>query len=218
MPTVVLAGNAETKTVDKDGNAEYALTITKTDARAVTGSMVPIDKFKEILASTNGVVLGGTVAANGATGEVTMKLEKQGEASGQVLELVRLTLPAWPPLPTEPVGVGARWQATTPTKLADRLDVTQVTEYELVSYKNNVWTIKGTTKITGADQVMQGGKITKIAGTGTTDITFVDGALYPSQKTAVEATFIASEPDAKPGATPATLDFNVKIGGAITAK
>jgi hypothetical protein len=49
-----------------------------------------------------------------------MFLEKQGEASAQVLDLVRLTLSAWPGLPTEPIAVGAKWTATTNTKLADR--------------------------------------------------------------------------------------------------
>ncbi|MEO8704922.1 MAG: hypothetical protein ABI867_33020 [Kofleriaceae bacterium] len=217
VPTVVLAGDAEAKSVDKDGAAAYTLTINKTDARAVAGTAVPLDKFKEILASTNGLVFDGSVGANGATGDITMKLAKQGEASAQVLELVRLTLPSWPALPTEPVGVGAKWQATTLTKLADRLDVTQVVDYELVAFANNTWTIKGTTKITGADQMMQGGKITKIAGKGTTEATLVDGKLYPNHKTAVEATFTASEPDAKPGTPAATLDFNVKIAGAVTA-
>jgi len=217
VPTVVLTGDAETKTIDKDGNTEYTLTISKTDAREVAGTKVPLDKFKEILATTTGLTFGGTVGANGATGEVTMHLDKQVEASRQVLELVRLTLPAWPALPTEPVAIGAKWQATTATKLADRLDVTQVTDYELVSYKNNVWTIKGKMKITGADQMMQGGKITKIAGTGTSEVTLADGALYPSHKTSLEATFTASEADPKTP-NPAQLDFSIKVSGVVTVK
>jgi hypothetical protein len=223
VPTVELAGDAEVKAVDKDGTAGYTLTITRTDAREVAGTKVPLDKFKQILASTTGLVFAGTVSPTGATGEVTMRLEKQGEASAQVLELVRLTLPSWPAFPTESVAPGAKWKATTNTKLADRLDVTQVTDYELVSYKGNVWTIKGTTKVTGADQIMQGGKITKIAGKGTSEITLADGALYPNHKTALEATFTATEadpPDVKPDpATPkAKLDFNIKIGATVTAK
>jgi microcystin-dependent protein len=79
-----------------------------------------------------------------------------------------------------------------------------------------VWTIKGTTKVTGADQMMQGGKITKIAGTGTTEVTLTDGKL-PTYKHALEATFTASEAEPKT-ANPASLDFKIKIGGAITAK
>jgi hypothetical protein len=70
---------------------------------------------------------------------------------------------------------------------------------------------------------MQGGKITKIAGKGTSEITLADGGLYPNHKTALEATFTATEadaPDVKPDpATPkAKLDFNIKIGATVTAK
>ena len=56
--------------------------------------------------------VGGKVGGTGATGEVTMFLEKQGEASAQVLDLVRLTLPAWPALPMEPIAPGAKWTAS----------------------------------------------------------------------------------------------------------
>jgi predicted small lipoprotein YifL len=215
VPTVVLSGNAEITTADKDG-AEYALKIEKTDAKETAGNRVPMDKFKEVLASTVGLKISGKVGTTGATGEVTMFLEKQGEASAQVLDLVRLTLPAWPGLPTEAIGVGAKWTATAITKLADRLDVTMVTDYELVSVKGPVWTIKGTTKITGADQMMQGGKITKIIGKGTAEVTLTDGAL-PTYKTAIEATFTASEADPK-AANMASLDFRIQIAGAVTTK
>ena len=218
VPTVVLAGSAEAAGVDKDGAVDYVLTIDKTDAREVEGAKVPMDKFREVVASTVGLKLGGTVKANGATGEVTMRIEKQGEATGQVLDLVRLTLPAWPAFPAEPIAPGAKWSATSTTKLADRLDVTAVTEYELVSYKNAIWTIKSRTKLSGVDQMMQGGKITKIAGSGSSEITLTDGALFPTHKTKLEATFTASEVDPKAGENPAKLDFKIQIGGAITAK
>jgi hypothetical protein len=91
-----------------------------------------------------------------------------------------------------------------------------VTEYELVSVKGAVWTIKGTTKITGADQMMQGGKITKILGKGTTEVTLTDGTL-PTYKHAIEATFTASEADPK-APQQASLDFKITIAGAVTAK
>jgi hypothetical protein len=218
VPTVVLGGNAEVAAVEPDGRATYALTITKTDARAVANSQVPVDKFRPILESVIGLKLSGSVGANGATGDTKLDLEKQAEASAQVIELVGLTLPPWPPLPAEPIGEGAKWTATRALKLAGRLDVTQTTDYQLVSYKNGTWTIKGTTKITGADQTMQGGKITKITGTGTTEVTLVDGALFPTHKSVLAATFTASEPDPKPDTKVAKLDFLVNIGSAVTAK
>jgi hypothetical protein len=212
VPTVLLGGEAETTATGKEGLA-YKLTVAKTDARAIEGAQVPIDKFKEILVGVQGLVISGSVG-----GEVSLDLAQQREASGQVLDLIRLTYPAFPAFPTEPLGAGAKWQTTTKTKLADRLDVTIVTDYELVSYKAGTWTIKGASKLTGADQIMQGGKISKIAGTGTHEVSVVDGALFPSHRVALTATFTAAEAEPKPNAPPATLDFEIKVGAAVTAK
>ncbi len=216
VPTVVLGGKAETKAAATDG-AEFRITIDKTDALENKDAKVPMDKFKAVLATTVGLTLDGKVAANGATSEIAMHLDKQGEASAQVLDLVRLTMPSWPALPTEPVGVGAKWQATTLYKLADRLDVTSVTDYEVVSFKAGVWNVKGTTKVTGADQMMQGGKITKITGTGSYELTYTDGQLVPSFKTRVETTFSASEAEPK-APNPPRIEFKIVVGGAVTAK
>ncbi|MBA2539910.1 MAG: hypothetical protein H0V17_09775 [Deltaproteobacteria bacterium] len=216
VPTVVLSGKAETKAVAADG-ADFVLTVDKTDALEMKDAKVPMAKFREVLASTVGLQISGKIGANGATGEITMHLEKQAEASAQVLDLVRLTMPSWPPLPTEPVGVGAKWQATTEFKLADRLDVKAITDYEVTAFKAGVWTIKGTTKVTGADQLMQGGKISKIAGTGTVELTFTDGQLFPTFKQRLETTFSASEAEPK-APNPPTIDFKIAIGAAVTAK
>lgn len=216
VPTIVLTGDAETKAAD-GGNFEYALVVSKTDARETAGAKIPMDKFRAAIASLMGLSIGGSVGANGATGEVTMKIEKQTEATAQALELVRLTLPAWPAFPTEPVGAGAKWKATTTTRIANRLEVDQVTDYELVSHKNGTWTIKGKTTVKGKDQEMGEGNdkatVSKIAGAGTSEITLADGALYPSHKSSVQTTFTASDPTGKQ-----TVDFAIKVGSAITAK
>lgn len=216
VPTIVLTGDAETKTADGT-TFEYALVVNKTDARETTGAKIPMDKFRAAIASLMGLSIGGSVGANGATGEVTMKIDKQTEATAQALELVRLTLPAWPAFPTEPVGAGAKWKATTTTRIANRLEVDQVTDYELVSHKNGTWTIKGKTTVKGKDQEMGEGndkaKVSKIAGGGTSEITLADGALYPSHKSSVQTTFTASDPT---GAQ--TVDFAIKVGSTVTAK
>jgi hypothetical protein len=132
----------------------------------------------------------------------------------------------WPVLPTEPVAPGAKWTVTTTQKLADQLDVTQTTDYQLVSHKGNAWVIKGTTKITGADQdisAAQGGpktKVGKISGTGTTDATISAGTLSPSSKqhleTSFEATVTAPDKDGKEQTI--SLKFELKQGNAVTSK
>ena len=211
IPTIVLAGEAETKSIDKDGNAVYALTVSSTDARDVVGAQVKAVQFKEVLGSLAGLVISSTLNANGTAGDVTMRLDKPNDMTAGALELIRMTLPQFPVLPTEPVAVGAKWQTTTTAKLADKLDVTQVTDYELVAHKGTTWTIKGTTKVTGTDQdVGDGAKITAIKGAGTTEATLADGTLYPTTKASLETSFTAT------GSDNAKLDFALKVGGAVT--
>lgn len=209
VPTIVLTGDAETTTVDKDGNAAYTLTVNTTDARDVAGSQLPADKFRTVLSSLAGLTISSTLGANGAAGEVTMRIEKPSEFSPGALEMIRLTLPSFPVLPTEPVGVGAKWQATTSAKLADKLDVTQVTDYELVAHKGTTWTIKGKTKVSGADQTMPNGQISTIKGQGTSEATLADGTLYPAFKTSLETQFTATEAGE-------SMQFALKVGGAVT--
>jgi len=211
IPTIVLAGETETKSIDKDGNAAYALTVSSTDARDVAGSQVPAEKFKIILGSLAGLVITSTLNPNGSVGDLTMRIDRPTDMTAGALELLRMTFPTFPVLPAEPIAVGAKWQATTTAKLADKLDVTQVTDYELVAHKGTTWTIKGTTKVTGTDQdVGDGAKITAIKGTGTTEATLADGALYPTTKASIETQFTAT--DGKEG----KVDFALKVGGAVT--
>jgi hypothetical protein len=213
VPTIVLAGEAETKSIDKDGNAAYTLSVSSTDARDVAGADLPAEKFKIVLSSLAGLVISSTVGANGAAGDVAMKIASPNDMTPGALELISMTLPQFPVLPTEPVGVGAKWQATSTAKLAGKLDVTQVTDYELVAHKGTTWTIKGTTKVTGTDQDVGGGsKITSIKGSGTSEATLASGALYPEAKTSLETAFTASNP--KEG----SVEFALKIGGAVTPK
>jgi len=210
LPTIVLVADAEAKTADKDG-AEFALGVTSTDVRPVAAAKVPVDKLKMALQGLVGMTIGGKVAANGTAGEIKLHLEKPDEAGPQLLDMVRYTLPPFPTLPAEPIGVGAKWQATTTTKVMDQVSVTQVTDYELVGHKGTTWTIKGTTKVTGADQEMKGSKVSGITGTGTSEATLVDGTLYPTYKSALETSFTAAEGDK-------AITFSFKVGGAITPK
>jgi hypothetical protein len=140
-----------------------------------------------------------------------MRIDHAPAQAAQALELLRVTLPTLPVLPKEAVGVGAKWQATTSAKLADRLDITQTTDYELVSHQGKIWTIKGTTKITGKDQSIEDSKISQISGSGTSETTIADGVLYPTYKSSVETQFTASEKGA-------SALFVIKVGGAVTPK
>lgn len=216
VPTIVLAGEAETKAVDAAGKADYTLAVATTDARDVQGAAVPVDQFKVALASLAGLVISGSVEPNGTTAETLMRIEKPDRLSAGALDLIKITLPAFPVLPKEPVGVGAKWQTTSQNILraapGDKgIEMTHVTNYELVKREGAAWVIKSKTAVSGKDQEYKGGKISKISGTGTSEIKLDDGALYPTTNASIETNLTASE-----GAKSMQLAF--KIGGAITAK
>jgi hypothetical protein len=164
-----------------------------------------------MLGSLAGLVIGGNLAANGTAGDVTMRVEKPDRLTEGALEMLRLTLPVLPLLPAESIGVGAKWQTTTATKLADKITVTQVTEYELVAAKGDSWSIKGKTTVTGTDQEMHGGKISNIRGTGQSELTLTAGAAYPTYKTSLETQFTASEKDQ-------SMSLALRTAGAVTSK
>jgi hypothetical protein len=212
IPTIVLTGEAETKAVDKDGRADYVIAVRGVDARDVAGSQIPAEELKKrVLGSLAGLVISGSLAADGTAGDVTMRIEQPSPMSQGALEMVRLTLPVLPRLPAEPIGVGAKWQTTTTMKFADKIMVTQVTDYELAAAQGTTWSIKGTTVVSGTEQELHGGKISNIRGGGTSELTLAAGALYPTYKSSVETQFTASENNV-------SMSLAVRIGSGVTAK
>ncbi|HVK88957.1 MAG TPA: hypothetical protein VM513_32780 [Kofleriaceae bacterium] len=211
MPTLVLAGDADVKAADKTGS-DYVFTVTSTDARAFPGrEQVPLDKVKQLVATAQGLTITGKVAPTGtAVGASTLALEKPVRGSDDVVQLIQIASPRWPALPTEAIGTGAKWKATSSTKIMGKVVATTVTDYEVVSKKGTTWTIKGTTKLTGAEQEIDGAKFGAIKGTGTTEATIVEGALFPTFKTTLDASLEAKVQDK-------VIKFAMQIGSAVTA-
>jgi len=226
MHTVVLSGEAEVKNVDKDGNADYQLTVSTTDARTASGASMPLDQAKQVVSSLQGMLITGTIHPDGSSGSVKLSVQKPQQMTQGAISLIKMAMPTLPVVPKEPIATGAKWTVTaTGIKLADQLEVTQTTEYQLVSHKGNSWTIKGTTKVSGADKTIdtppQGGqpatktKFTKIAGSGSLESTIVDGALYPTLKTELQTGFTVTL-SAADKSMEGTLDM--KQGATITPK
>ena len=119
MPTILLSGEAETTAV-ADGVSTNVLTIATTDARDVAGAAVPADKFKTLLTSLAGMVITASVGQSGNAGDTALRIDKPNQFTGDALQIVALTLPPFPTLPSEPVGVGAKWQATSSVMFAGK--------------------------------------------------------------------------------------------------
>lgn len=215
-PTIVLTCDARTGAVDKDGATDYTLTVTRADVRPAAGAEHPRPGLMPAIAGLAGLTIAGKRGANGTAGEVTLRLEHPLDSSDDALSLIHETLPVLPVLPTQPIGVGAKWQSTTAARLAEKLDLTQVTDYEVVAHDGASWTIRGTTKVSGKDQKVDNATISAISGTGTSETTIADGAVYPVHKGQLETRFTAADPEsADPGKA---IHFTIKVAGSVTPK
>jgi len=201
VPTVVLSGTAEVKTVDAHG-AAYQLVVTTVDVRGESASM-SADKlatFRTALGALKGMTIDSTIAPNGAAGELKLHLDSADQGTRELMSVFQVALPAWPVLPNEPIGVGAKWQVVAPAKLLeDKLDVIETTDYELVKHEGATWTIRGTTRVTGTDQSAGGAQVSNITGTGSIEVALVDGVLYPTTKASIATEFLATMGDATSG-------------------
>jgi hypothetical protein len=222
-PTVLLAADVETQEVTPEGATRFQMTFSGVDTRDKAGQEINSAEFKSELESLIGATVVGTVAPNGSVGDLTLKVEKPDIKAVGALEFVRLSLlPMWPVLPTEPIGTGAKWTVTSTQNIAGKVEVKKVVSYELVGKKGNVWTIKGTAKITGEDQKLEeGAQLGSISGSGTTEVAFDQGRLIPTTKQVVATNFtitVTPPPEAPAGTQPVSIKFRIEQGNALTPK
>jgi hypothetical protein len=221
-PPVVIVADVETKDVAADGLANFQMTVSGVDTKDKAGQKVSSADFKGELGSLIGATIAGSVGANGSAGDLKLRIEKPDAKSAGALEFVKLSLlPMWPVLPAEPIAAGAKWTVTSKQKIADQLEVTKVVTYELVGKKGTAWTIKGTTKVSGEEQNVQGAKLGSITGTGTSEVTLTDGTLVAAVKQNVATEFtitVTPPPEAPAGSKPVVIKFNVEQANGLTPK
>src|SRR5207245_2722065 len=104
------------------------------------------------LASLKGLTISSTLAANGIATDQKLHLDLADPVAKRMIPVLEIALPTWPALPAEPVGVGAKWQVVTTTKVSDAFGVTHTTEFELVKHEGSTWTIRGKMVVAGDAQ------------------------------------------------------------------
>ncbi|MEZ4363471.1 MAG: hypothetical protein R3B48_25070 [Kofleriaceae bacterium] len=210
MPTVVLSGTGEATAVAADGASTYHTVIDAVDARDRANQSIPPAALKTQISSLLGMTVDGTVTAAGGVGETTYRIEKPEHTTAGALESLKLMLPTWVPLPAVPVGVGARWEVTEESEI-NGIATTHVTTYKLVSRNKDGATISGETKVTGANQTLQGVEVSEISGSGHVDAVFAPGALYPKLTSTV-----STKVRLKQGTEDLTIDM--RLGSAFLPK
>jgi hypothetical protein len=219
-PTLVLASDVVVGDVTPDGS-KFTVTVTGVDARDRTGAKATKDQFKSELGILKGIQLAGTVAASGQISGMSLHVAKPTANTMAALELVKISMmPMWPLVPTEAIGVGAKWTVTTPYTIANQIQATQTTDYEVVSHKGTAWVVKGKTKLTGDDQVVKENKFEKIGGTGGVDVTITDGVFMPTSATKLTDDFsasVAAGQDPKDKDKKTVVQFHLEQGLAVGA-
>ena len=164
-----------------------------------------------MLSKIAGLTIDGRRASNGAASEIALRIENPPAHAKDALALIRQALPTVPVLPGQAIGAGARWQVTSAVQIAGKLEVTEVTDYEVVAHDGATWTIKGITKVSGKDQIVEDARITAISGAGASETRLTEGALYPAHKESRQIQFQASD-------TEKSTQFALKLAGTITPR
>jgi hypothetical protein len=224
-PTVILASDIEVGEVGSDGTAKFTVTVSGQDAKDRAGAKVTAAQFKaEKMGDITGLTLAGSVGPNGQLGALAIHLDKADEKKATMVALLKLLMmPMWPQLPTDPIGVGAKWTVSAPFKIAERLDTTQTVDYEVVSHTGKTWEIKGTVKLAGADQKVDNqASFDKIGGAGKIAMTLTDDAFVPQSSSTLTSDFTANvtlpaEAGSAAGQT-RSAQFHLEQGFAVAPK
>jgi hypothetical protein len=219
-PTLVLPADIEIGDVGSDGSAKWKLTVASVDAKDRAGSKTTTDKFKDQMQGIVGLVISGSIGADGKLGEMAIHLDKAEKSALNAVALVKLSLmPMWPQLPTDAIGVGAKWTVTSPFKIADKLDTTETAEFELVSHKGNQWVINGKIKLTGNEfKADEHTSFQKIGGIGSLAVTLTDGAAVPQLTSTLASDFTAVLQTGSGSADIQQAQFHLEQGFAVTPK
>jgi hypothetical protein len=172
MPTLVMLMDIGVDEVAADGKMKLRSTVTNVTARDRPGASVKASTINGQLDMLNGLAMTATLAPDGTIKDANMEggktlpeaMKTQMGSMSQNLEQVAI------PLPTVPIGVGAKWKAAK-TIEQNGMKMTTVNTVEITALDGDKMSFKTTSDITGPDQsIHQGGTtvdMEDIAGGGT---------------------------------------------------
>ena len=159
MPTLTLALDLTTTTVEPSGNAKLKLAVVGASVRARNDDPKAVqvvklmDRQAQLLV---GLVLAYTLSPGGrVSGSVveTVSTDLSGPMQEQVATLVQLGEQIAMPLPDQPIGVGARWKHRRTIK-QNQLALLSVTTVDVTAIDGNRITFTSNADLSGDDQTI----------------------------------------------------------------
>ena len=164
-PTLVMVMDIGVDDVTPDGKMKLRTSINDVSARDRPGA-ASAAMLKGQLEMMTGTTMTATLGPDGSLKDAAFESSKKmpeamrEQLAGVTGNLDRIALP----LPSVPVGVGAKWRASK-SVAQNGMNVTTVTTFEVTKIDGNVFSYKTTVSITGPDQqVTMGGMTTQVSG------------------------------------------------------
>lgn len=190
LPVMKLAMDVTVKDVASNGDISYD--IVTTDASVVDDpDVIPqvADAMKNALAGIKGLGGKGVVSSRGISKGAEVKAPEGADPQvSQFVDQIRETISrVVTPLPEEPVGAGAKWEARMPIK-SQGITLNQKETSELASIDGDHGSVKTSVSQTASNQkiqnpMMPGTKVdlAKMSGNGTGEVTFDLGRILPPE-------------------------------------
>jgi len=188
LPTMNMSMDVAIQSVSDDGNVKYDVVMTDAGIAEDPGVLPQVaEALKSSFAGLKGVTGSGTVSSRGFNKGTDLKASSGiNPQIQQAIEQMKQSFSSlWTPLPEEPVGPGAKWEAKTPMK-SQGMTFEQTTSYALVSLEGESLVAKTEIVQSASNQRIQSPAmpalkldLTKMVGTGTGGVTLDLTRLMP---------------------------------------
>jgi hypothetical protein len=180
LPVMEITMSTTVKEVSKEGDITYEVQFLDSSIAEDVEVMPQISEgMKTALANLKGTSGTATMSSRGVSKKLDLKAPETADPqTKQTLEQLKQSFSNLStPLPSEPVGIGAKWEAKMPFQ-SQGMKIDQTIVYELTSLEENQLTAKSTITQSAANQKIQNPAmpalkldLTKMEGQGTGQIT-----------------------------------------------
>ncbi len=220
VPPITITSETTVQGVSDQGDIAFDLVITKAELGAESGALPQlVEPIKAALASVQGLAGTGTASSRGLGKGMEFKLP--ANATPQTRQLIEQIKEASDtlvvPLPAEPVGPGAKWEARIPLK-SQGATIDQTATYQLASVEDERLVVKSTITQRAGKQTIESAalpgiklNLTKMTGKGTGSASLVLTQLLPAERTLGLQTEQSVTMDAGGQAQPLTVKTDLRL-------